>query len=315
MNENAPELHENAAEQFDFDLDQATRQAWEQFQGRLSEVLSMMDDTGDLVIGSATAIDDDVAGSVRFHYENGRIEALATGNDVVSPEYRITEQAFDTITGQGWRAVNGNEGPFTTSVLQDDTEQLAAMTVGALRDGYGVQHPVFLAPDQLSEILTPTEGKETVPLSEFDATKVAAVLPQNLRHLDALIEAELTERYGYPPMRDDAGDIAIRAGSSMVFLRTSDDARELLIFATLVHNLAGRSRAAEVLNDLNDEARWVKFKAVRDRVLLTYSVMTHPFVPAHLHQAVTLVTNIADSIDDDLAEKLGGHTTFEDDGS
>ena len=84
------------------------------------------------------------------------------------------------------------------------------------------------------------------------------------------------------------------------------------MFAAVVHDVAGRSRAAEVLNDLNVEARWVKFQLVRDRVFVTVSVLARPFVPAHLHHAVKILAETADGIDNELAVKLGGRTTFDD---
>ena len=118
--------------------------------------------------------------------------------------------------------------------------------------------------------------------------------------------------YGHPPIRDAEGDVAIRVGSTMLFLRTTDDGQEVVIFAAVVHDVAGRSRAAEVLNDLNVEARWVKFQLIRDRVFVTLSVLARPFVPAHLHQAVRILSDVADGIDDELATKLHGRTTFSD---
>ena len=117
--------------------------------------------------------------------------------------------------------------------------------------------------------------------------------------------------FGYPPIHDNEGDVAIRVGSTMLFLRTSPDAQEVIVFAAVVHDVAGRSRAAEVLNDLNVAARWVKFQLVRDRVFVTVSVLARPFVPAHLHQAVKILAETADGIDDELAVKLGGRTTFD----
>jgi len=33
-------------------------------------------------------------------------------------------------------------------------------------------------------------------------------------------------------------------------------------------------------------------------------------VPAHLRQVLSVISQVADMIDDDLAEKLGGRTTF-----
>jgi hypothetical protein len=41
------------------------------------------------------------------------------------------------------------------------------------------------------------------------------------------------------------------------------------------------------------------------------SVLARPFVPAHLHQAVQILADTADGIDDELAVKLGGRTTFD----
>jgi hypothetical protein len=84
----------------------------------------------------------------------------------------------------------------------------------------------------------------------------------------------------------------------------------VIVFAAVVHDVSGRSRAAEVLNDLNVEARWVKFQLIRDRVFVTLSVLAKPFVPAHLHQAVRLVSDVADGIDEELASRLNGRTTF-----
>ena len=191
---------------------------------------------------------------------------------------------------------------------QEESEHLAGLAVSTLRDVYGVQHPVFLAPDQLAEILTP--APEPVALTEYDAEDVVAVIPVGVDHLRDLVEVELTEMFGHAPLHDAEGDIAIRVGSTMLFLRLSADAREVLVFASLVHDVEGRSRAVEVLNDLNADARMVKFQLIRDRVFVTCSVMAHPFVPAHLHQAVTMMAEVADGIDDELAGKLRGRTTF-----
>lgn len=84
------------------------------------------------------------------------------------------------------------------------------------------------------------------------------------------------------------------------------------MFAPLVHEIEGRSRAMEILSDLNTEVRMVKFQLIRDRVFVTLSVLAHPFVPAHLNQAVQVMSEVADGIDDDLAVRLRGRTTFGD---
>ena len=128
--------------------------------------------------------------------------------------------------------------------------------------------------------------------------------------LDALVDEELRRTYRHPTLRNELGDVAIRVGSTMVFLRSTPDGAELVLFSALVHEVTGRSRACEVLNDLNVESRYGRFALHRDRVFVQLSVAAQPFVPAHLHQALSALSQIADGIDDELATKLGGRTTF-----
>jgi hypothetical protein len=198
---------------------------------------------------------------------------------------------------------------------QVESDRISELAVAALRDVYGVQHPVFLAPDQLAEALQPMQAPVELDSSNelvVGGTGLQSTMPRNQQHLNDLVDAELAEIYGHLPIRDADGDVAIRVGSTMLFLRTSADGQEIVLFAPVVHDIAGRSRAAEVLNDLNVEARWVKFQLIRDRVFVTLSVLSRPFVPAHLRQAARILSDVADGIDNELAAKLNGRTTFSD---
>ena len=298
-----------------FDIDRSTAQAWSEFQTRLSEVVSVIDDSGDLIIGTETEPTQDGGPFVSFGSpERDTIRAEAASNSVLCEDYQLGPQPLAVMEKAGWNPPSVEESAnFWVQLPQEESDRLAELAVIALRDVYGVPHPVFLAPDQLSEILTPKADDPTEP-PDFDEEDVTAVMPSNREQLDALVEAELTEMYGHSPIRDEEGDIAIRVGSTMIFLRTSADGREIVIFAAIVHEIeGGRSRAAEVLNDLNCEARWVKFQLIRDRVFATLSVIAQPFVPAHLTQALQIMSDTADGIDEHLADKLRGRTTFGED--
>ena len=298
----------------DFDLDRSIAQAWDGFELRLAEVISVIDDTADFTIGCA-AVDESQVPYVTFTaLDRTTIRAEASSNAVLGEDYQLGPEQLALMERLGWSAPT-NEGPrptadFWLEMDQEASDRLAAATVGALRDVFGVQHPVFLDPGDLAEVLTPRPEPIRRP-AEFDAEDVVATMPAGPEHLDHMVEAELTEMFGHAPLRDHEGDIALRVGSAMLFLRVSVDGRELILFSVLVHDVAGRSRAAEVLNDLNAEARMVKFHLIRDRVFVSLSMLTHPFVPAHLHQAVRIMSDIADALDDDLARKLGGRTAFE----
>lgn len=299
----------------DFDIDRSIEQGWADFQTRLSEIISVIDESGDLTISSGSP-SDDPAPFVRFSCpERDLVRCEAASNAALGEDYQLTAGQLTAIAELGWQppqtAGDRPTGNFWVERPQEESDQLSELAVGVLRDIYGVQHPVFLAPDQLAEVLQPAPTPIEPPAAPGAEVGYGTV-PRDRDDLDDLIDAELTSMYGHPPIRDSEGDVAIRVGSTMLFLRTSPDRQEVVIFSAVVHDVSGRSRAAEVLNDLNVEARWVKFQLIRDRVFVSYSVLARPFVAAHLHQAVRIVSDVADGIDDELAAKLNGRTTFSD---
>ena len=276
----------------DFDLDETTRQAWIDFTERLTEVLSVMDASEDLTISVAGEDHPEDSPSVRFS---------ASSDGVILA--RLSHVESTRLEEAGWQA-DGR-----TWIIQRDEnhlKELAELTTSAMADIVGVLHPIFLEPDQLAEILTPREGSHTSPTPG----QYGIVMPANQAQLDAVVDEELGNLFGRPALRNAQGDVAIRVGSTVVFCRSTPDIRELVLFAALVHDVSGRSRACEVLNDLNVQFRYCRFALHQDRVFVQVSVPAQPFVPAHLRQALESISHVADGIDNELAQKLGGHTTY-----
>ena len=310
----------------DFDLDRSTAQAWAEFQSRLSEVISMIDDSADLTIGTESESHGPPPFVRLSSPRPGVVRCEAASNAALGDEFQLSAELLTAMERLGWQSPTISGEPavsaqpvqptanFWIELPQVEADRISELAVCALRDVYGVQHPVFLAPDQLAEALQPPRPpvQDDAPrkVLHMNHGDLEPTMPRNQQHLNDLVDAELAEIYGHLPIRDAEGDVAIRVGSTMLFLRTSSDGQEIVIFAPLVHDVAGRSRAAEVLNDLNVEARWVKFQLIKDRVFVTISVLSRPFVPAHLRQAVRILSDVADGIDNDLAAKLNGRTTF-----
>ena len=277
----------------DFDLDRTTKQAWDDFTERLADVLSVMDASADLTISAVNGGEtDESPPAVRFSaVEPGVIEAVLVGVD--SPR----------LADLGW--ISSPRGA-TARRDQEEVTELANLTTTTMTEVVGVLHPIFLEPDQLAELLTARESNPAQPVPGA----YGVVLPNSQAQLDAIVDAELEKMFGHPALRNAAGEVAIRVGSTMVFCRSTPDFKELVLFAALVHDVSGRSRACEVLNDLNVESRYCRFALHRDRVFVQVSVPARPFVPQHLRQALESISHVADGIDDDLAHKLGGRTTF-----
>lgn len=300
-------------EENSFDLDQTIDRAWSDFTGRLAEVVSMMDDAAELRLDVPTA--EGTAPAVRFAAVPGsrvpgepEIELTADLGDLDAMARALADER---LVAAGWQV---DPVGARTVAAQVQAPALAALAVSALREVYGVQHPVFLAPDQLADVLQPGEGPDpdarSTALAGLSDADLRATMPGSLGQLRALVAAELTALIGFPPLSDPEGDWAIRVGTTMVFVRVSPDTAEVVLFAPLVHDVEGRSRAAEVVNDLNVDARIAKFSVHRDRVYVSISVFSMPFVPLHLRQAMQMIGQIADGIDEELAMKLRGRTTF-----
>ncbi|MDO5534144.1 MAG: hypothetical protein Q4F65_05790 [Propionibacteriaceae bacterium] len=291
----------------DFDFDRSASESWRRFADRLAEVLSVMDPGATLAIGSLAEAGQNAPHVLFTCGEAGALTAAATTAGL-GPE------AGAALEASGWTPAPDEPGTWQRHGTQEEAEALATAASDALRDVHGVQHPALLAPDQLADILTPAPaevpgaGQAIVVASPERIEPILAATPDEL---DAALVRELTSLLGFEPLRDDAGDLALRVGSTMVLVRAALDAQEVLVFAPLVHDVEGRSRAMEVLSDLNTDARWVRFQLIRDRVYVSMSVPAAPLIPAHLHRAFHIVSLISDSIDDALAQKLRGRTTFE----
>ena len=290
----------------DFDFDRSAQESWRRFGERLAEVLSVMDAGATLAIGSLAEAGEG-APHVRFHCaDGGALTAHATTAG-------LGDEAGAALAASGWTPARKEAGTWTRRGTQEEAEELAMAASDALRDVHGVQHPALLAPDQLADILTPapTEGQRAGQALAHEPQRTEPILAASAEELDAALRRELTLMLGFEPLRDDAGDLALRVGSTMVLVRAAPDAQEVLVFSPLVHDVEGRSRAMEVLSDLNTDSRWVRFQLIRDRVYVSMSVPADPLIPAHLHRAFQVVSLVSDSIDDALAQKLRGRTTFE----
>lgn len=298
----------------DFDLDRSIEDAWVEFVGRLSEVVSVMDPGGTLTLGSIAEPGRGRSPFVRFTcLPDRQILTTAAGNAELGEAFQLGTPQLQALADLGWEppSVDGRfPGPDHWFVAgQDASDSIAARAVEVLRDVFEVKHPAFLAPDQLAEVLTPPSPRELVG-EVYPEDDLVAVTPTSLGHLRTLVAGELAQALGYEPLRDADDDFVIRVGSAMVFVRCTNDGREVIVFSPLVHELEGRSRAMEVLSDLNTQARYVRFLLIRDLVYISMSMLAYPFVPAHLHQALRTVSVVADEIDEELARRLRGRTSF-----
>ena len=186
----------------DFDIDRSIAPAWAEFQARLSEVISMIDESADLTIGTGSG-DDDAAPFLRL--SSPRRASGPRARRPATPCWARTSSSVPNSSPpwSGWAGsrptatVTHPTGNFWVELsTRTSADRISELAVAALRDVYGVQHPIFLAPDQLAEVLqpdpTPVETSTGALVPTGRRPSSGPTMPRNRQHLDELVDAELS---------------------------------------------------------------------------------------------------------------------------
>lgn len=307
----------------EFDLERTVDRAWGAFQSRLADHLADMGDDDVLVVALAGGDDND-SGAMPYVQFSGwagdRLRGEVASNHYLRPAHRLHAESEAQLEAAGWLSpthapdeeADAGSTNFHLDVPRSYADRLAAMAVTALRDVWGVPHPTFLSADVPGGHNQAPDLGLASPTRDAVADMPRAVMPEDTEHLRALVDEALTPVFGHVPEKDADGDIPVRSGSALVFVRVLPDLPVVGLFAPLVRGITGRTRAAEVLSDLNRTWTMVKFVLVDDGVLAVIQLPAVPFVAEHLRDMLGLLSQVADALDDELADRLEGRLPFAD---
>ncbi|MFZ2526747.1 MAG: hypothetical protein WAX14_03695 [Rhodococcus sp. (in: high G+C Gram-positive bacteria)] len=154
--------------------------------------------------------------------------------------------------------------------------------------------------DTVSDAQVPVE--EQVPVETQWSVPVDTVSDDVLR--DA-VRQTLADVLDEAPEPDEDGDLPIWLGDVLTYASVDAEDAVVELRTFLVEQITGRTRAAEVLGDLQSE--WPDFKFVlhKDRVTAEQRVPASPLVPLHLIRAVGAIVPLIDEVRL-LASRLGG---------
>ncbi|ASW53310.1 hypothetical protein CIK06_02590 [Plantactinospora sp. KBS50] len=161
------------------------------------------------------------------------------------------------------------------------------------------------------------------PISHVDggAVRSAPIDPGWSARRDTDLGAKLAERVRWVVAEilgttadqlrlDSDGDMAIRAGSAMIFVRTQEDPPLVDVFSPLLSGVQPTETLYRRLADLTSGMIIGRVYCTGDTVWASIPVFGQEFQPTHLLVAIRAMVEIADDLDDQLRHEFGGSRFF-----
>ncbi|MGW5075775.1 TY-Chap domain-containing protein [Rhodococcus sp. NPDC004095] len=304
------------------DFDAGVDRAWSEHQQRLADVIAAMreDDLLALELGEESSVDGFVPCVQFLAWGDGQIRCEVPSNDYLDPRYQLSASDEARLVGLGWQRPtrtpddepDAGSPAFFVDKPSNWADQLAAMAVAAFREVWSVPHPTFLRIDaseaSTHDTLAPTEDEGD---DGYSLDLQRAVTPRDDAHLHDLVASTLSELFDEPSGVDDTGDedddFMLAIGPLVGFVGPHLDGGEVQVRMPLLRDISDRTRASELLSDLNRRWPHLKFTLVADRVDVWAAVLANPYVPQHLVDTLQQLFAFVRTIDPRFASRFGGH--------
>jgi hypothetical protein len=317
------------------DLRAKVTEAWREFASALATLLptlspgAYVDITLDpTASGTGTAI---YSVSLRV-LDGGVIEALAVGNAGLPDGFRMDRSSIADLIALGWSPPGVLPDSGDSFGLRSDTTaatRLATIVSRTLRDVYGAPHPAFLVylvhddedePIDSTPLATarhePTTDQE-LSLDDMDEDGVLSDALANAADevipLDERVKtvvATMSKTSVDQLQLDTDGDIGIRAGSAMVFVRVRDNPPLVDVFSPILTEVEPTEQLYVKLSELTNRMPIGRLYCAQDTVWASIPVFGRNFQATHLMLAVQVMTGLADELDDRLHGEFGGKRFF-----
>jgi len=309
------------------DLKGKVTQAWREFAGALAAAVPALAPGTHLDLAldpTATGTGDAVYGVTIEVVEDGKLLTLAVGNGSLPEGYRLDRHQIAALVALGWSppgVVPGSGDEFGLIGSTTEAAHAAVTVTRTLRDVYGAPHPAFVtyvardthaAPVEIPALGTarpllgkPSEGVVDLPEVDRDgdgemplADRVAAVVARLLKTTPDALQV------------DSDGDIGIRSGSAMVFVRVRDNPPLVDVFSPVLTEVEMTEKLYLRLSELTNRMPIGRLYCTTDTVWASVPVFGRDFQATHLMLAVQVMTGLADELDDRLQGEFGGRRFF-----
>ncbi|ADD45537.1 hypothetical protein Snas_5909 [Stackebrandtia nassauensis DSM 44728] len=316
MEDNAPDLTAKVAT------------AWRDFTAALAAVLSGLPVGADL----ALILDPTTSGTGNAVYDvsvtvpaAGQIRADATSNATLPGTAQLGRRAVGQLVALGWQppgVIDDSADRFALSSTAAESEELANIVARTMRDVYGAPHPAFLTYDyrdsagiEGTELMLPPARRMPPPTEgELTDPSTAPTVPSDAGSLAEVVATVVAAMQDTTPAHlaiDDNGEISLRAGSAMVFIKPMDRPAIVDVYSPLLTEVAPNERLYRELSELTRRLPIGRLYYADGTMWASVPVYGRDFQPRHLMLAVESMTRLADELDDRLQLKFGGRRFFD----
>jgi hypothetical protein len=317
------------------DLKAKVREAWQEFARSLAAALPKLDagTTLDLTLDPTASGTGDAVYAVRIMSDEGTdLIAVAVGNAGLPEGYRLNRAAVGDLIALGWSppgVLEGTGDMFGLRLPTSEASRLSVVVARTMRDVYGAPHPAFLTYDARDSdnapVPVPTLGaarhlhmEDEVVEEEIDEAATERALSRigdetaqlSLAERVSAVVAALLKTAPDELSVDPDGDIGIRAGSAMVFVRVRDNPPLIDVFSPVLTEVRATEHLYVKLSELTNRMPIGRLYCINDTVWASVPVFGRDFQPTHLMLAVQVMTGLADELDDRLHGEFGGKRFF-----
>jgi hypothetical protein len=255
------------------------------------------------------------------------LDARAVGNADLPAGFRLDRAAIADLVALGWSppgVVEGSGGQFGLRTTVEQAGRLATVLSRTMRDVYGAPHPAFLVyrvhdeddePIQESTLGTarpeasvelPADPESALAVIARESREGGLPLAERVRTVVATMQKTTPDQL----QSDGDGDINIRAGSAMVFVRIRDNPPLVDVFSPVLTEVRPTEKLYTKLSELTNRMPIGRLYCTEDTVWASIPVFGRNFQPTHLMLAIQVMTGLADELDDRLHGEFGGKRFF-----
>ena len=314
------------------DLSAKVTEAWREFAHALAAALAALPEGSrlDLTLDPTASGTGDAVYRVTVDAgTDGGLRAYAVGNASLPAGYRMDRAQVAELVALGWSppgVVPASGDRFGLVTEAGGASGLATVLTRTMRDIYGAPHPAFLVytlVDDTGAVLPapPLGTARPGTLSERPGADdlsrglggVDADPDENLPPLAERVRSLVAGLLRTEPDRlqvDSDGDINIRAGSAMVFVRVRDNPPLIDVFSPVLTEVEPSERLYVRLSELTNRMPIGRLYCTNDTVWASIPVFGRNFQPVHLMLAIQVMIGLADELDDRLYGEFGGKRFF-----